>query len=257
MRQAKAKDRPPRRAHARATAGVGISRGGLGPDEQTRALRRLTSRRGATRAGADASQERESRRACAQPLPAAAGRASVQQGRPPLARSTRAAARRAPDARGLPAPDRFPRQRDRLARAGAGRAGARLARDPAADDGPGGQHESRRRRSWRASGDIGRFSSPRKLVSYLGLDPKVRESGNEPARHGRISKAGAAGARHVLGEVAWKVVADAGTAARLLRACPRSSRRRRSPRPRPRASWWCCSGTCSPASRTTPSSAPR
>ena len=54
-------------------------------------------------------------------------------------------------------------------------------------------------------GDIGRFSSPRKLVSYLGLDPKVRESGNEPARHGRISKAGAAEARHVLGEVAWKV----------------------------------------------------
>jgi transposase len=54
-------------------------------------------------------------------------------------------------------------------------------------------------------GEIGRFSSPRKLVSYLGLDPRVRQSGNEPARHGRISKAGAAEARHVLGEVAWKV----------------------------------------------------
>jgi transposase len=54
-------------------------------------------------------------------------------------------------------------------------------------------------------GEIGRFSSPRKLVSYLGLDPKVRQSGNEPARHGRISKAGAAEARHVIGEVAWKV----------------------------------------------------
>src|SRR5262245_37359676 len=51
-------------------------------------------------------------------------------------------------------------------------------------------------------GEIGRFSSPRKLVSYLGLDPRVRQSGNEPARHGRISKAGAAEARHVLGEVA-------------------------------------------------------
>jgi len=25
-----------------------------------------------------------------------------------------------------------------------------------------------------AIGDIGRFSSPRKLVSYLGLDPRVR-----------------------------------------------------------------------------------
>jgi transposase len=43
-------------------------------------------------------------------------------------------------------------------------------------------------------GDVRRFSSPRKLVGYLGLDPRVRRSGNEPARHGRISKAGAAGA---------------------------------------------------------------
>ena len=42
-----------------------------------------------------------------------------------------------------------------------------------------------------AIGDIRRFSSPRKLVSYLGLDPRVRQSGNGPARHGRISKAGA------------------------------------------------------------------
>ncbi len=54
-------------------------------------------------------------------------------------------------------------------------------------------------------GDVGRFSSPRKLVSYLGLDPRVRQSGNEVARHGRISKARAAEARHMLGEVAWKV----------------------------------------------------
>jgi transposase len=54
-------------------------------------------------------------------------------------------------------------------------------------------------------GEIGRFSSPRKLVGYLGLDPRVRQSGNEPARHGHISKAGAAQVRHVLGEVAWKV----------------------------------------------------
>jgi transposase len=37
-----------------------------------------------------------------------------------------------------------------------------------------------------AIGDISRFSSPRQLVAYLGLDPKVRQSGDEPARHGRI-----------------------------------------------------------------------
>jgi len=40
-------------------------------------------------------------------------------------------------------------------------------------------------------GDIRRFPSPRKLVSYLGLDPRVRQSGSGPARHGRISKTGA------------------------------------------------------------------
>jgi transposase len=59
-------------------------------------------------------------------------------------------------------------------------------------------------------GDIGRFSSPRKLVSYLGLDPRVRQSGNEAARHGRISKAGPAETRHMLGEVAWKVARTPG-----------------------------------------------
>ena len=54
-----------------------------------------------------------------------------------------------------------------------------------------------------AIGDISRFSSPRQLVAYLGLDPKVRQSGDEPARHGRISKRGNAQARSVLVEAAW------------------------------------------------------
>ena len=39
-----------------------------------------------------------------------------------------------------------------------------------------------------AIGDIRRFPTSQHLVSYLGLDPKVRQSGSEPARHGRISK---------------------------------------------------------------------
>jgi hypothetical protein len=55
-------------------------------------------------------------------------------------------------------------------------------------------------------GDIGRFSSARKLVSYLGLDPKVRQSGTEPVRYGHISKEGASEARHMLCEAAWVVV---------------------------------------------------
>jgi transposase len=74
-------------------------------------------------------------------------------------------------------------------------------------------------------GDIRRFSSPRKVVSYLGLDPKVRQSGNEAARHGHISKQGAAEARHMLGEVAWKVARTPGP----LRAFFERVRSRRGP----------------------------
>jgi transposase len=61
-----------------------------------------------------------------------------------------------------------------------------------------------------AIGDITRFRSPRQLVAYLGLDPKVRQSGSEPARHGRISKRGDARARHVLVEAAWTATRTAG-----------------------------------------------
>jgi transposase len=55
-------------------------------------------------------------------------------------------------------------------------------------------------------GKISRFENPRQLVSYLGLDPKVRQSGEEPVRYGHISKEGAAEARHMLCEAAWIVV---------------------------------------------------
>ena len=61
-----------------------------------------------------------------------------------------------------------------------------------------------------AIGDIARFRSSRQLVAYLGLDPKVRQSGSEPARHGRISKRGDARARHVLVEAAWTATRTAG-----------------------------------------------
>jgi hypothetical protein len=54
-----------------------------------------------------------------------------------------------------------------------------------------------------AVGDIRRFREPCKLVSYLGLDPKVRQSGIAAARHGRISKQGAAPIRQMLGEAAY------------------------------------------------------
>ena len=74
-------------------------------------------------------------------------------------------------------------------------------------------------------GQIERFSAPRKLVSYLGLDPRVRQSGNAPARHGRISKAGASEARQTLGEAAWRVILTAGP----LRAFFERVRARRGP----------------------------
>ena len=61
-----------------------------------------------------------------------------------------------------------------------------------------------------AIGDIARFASPRQLVAYLGLDPKVRQSGTEPARHGRISKRGDARARFVLVEAAWTATRTTG-----------------------------------------------
>lgn len=51
-------------------------------------------------------------------------------------------------------------------------------------------------------GEIGRFDDPRRLTSYLGLDPTVRQSGSEPAKHGRISKQRSM-ARRMLVEVAW------------------------------------------------------
>ena len=54
-----------------------------------------------------------------------------------------------------------------------------------------------------AIGDITRFASSEKLVSYLGLNPSVRQSGNRPAQHGRITKQGRSHARAMLVEAAW------------------------------------------------------
>jgi transposase len=54
-----------------------------------------------------------------------------------------------------------------------------------------------------AVGDFSRFSSASKLVSYFGLNPKVRQSGDAAPVHGRIAKAGRAQVRGVLVEAAW------------------------------------------------------
>ena len=108
-----------------------------------------------------------------------------------------------------------------------------------------------------AVGDIRRFHEPRKLVSYLGLDPKVRQSGSgagtsrpdlqagrrpgaSDARRGRVRRR-----QHRRARCAPSTSASARAAAVRSRSSPS------------RASSPCCSGTCSRASRTTPSSAPR
>jgi transposase len=61
-----------------------------------------------------------------------------------------------------------------------------------------------------AIGDIRRFPTSRKLVGYLGLDPRVYQSGSTAARGGRISKQGSPQARWALVEAAWSVLQQPG-----------------------------------------------
>jgi transposase len=61
-----------------------------------------------------------------------------------------------------------------------------------------------------AIGDIARFSTAEKLVSYFGLNPCVYQTGAQPARHGRISKRGRSYARAMLVEAAWSAAQSAG-----------------------------------------------
>ena len=61
-----------------------------------------------------------------------------------------------------------------------------------------------------AVGNPNRFLTSRKLVAYLGLDPRVKQSGEGPARSGRISKRGSASARWALVEAAWTAVLQPG-----------------------------------------------
>lgn len=52
-------------------------------------------------------------------------------------------------------------------------------------------------------GDINRFSSSQKLLSYFSLDPRVCHSGLGAAHHRRISKVGRSHPRAMLFEAAW------------------------------------------------------
>jgi transposase len=59
-------------------------------------------------------------------------------------------------------------------------------------------------------GEIGRFPTQRQLVGYLGLDPRVYQSGSAPAASGHISKQGSASTRWALVEAAWSAVRQPG-----------------------------------------------
>jgi len=61
-----------------------------------------------------------------------------------------------------------------------------------------------------AIGDVSRFPTPRHLVGYLGLSPRVHQSGSEPAKHGRISKQGPGEVRGLLVEAAWHAARTTG-----------------------------------------------
>jgi transposase len=85
-----------------------------------------------------------------------------------------------------------------------------------------------------AVGDFKRFDSPDRLVSYLGLNPRVRQSGNRPATYGRITKAGRAQARGMLVEAAFSASRAPGPL-RPSTGASRSAAASRSRPSRPRA----------------------
>jgi transposase len=95
-----------------------------------------------------------------------------------------------------------------------------------------------------AIGDIRRFNSPGKLVSYFGLNPQVRRrSGLVAAHHGRISKVGRSHARATLVEAVF----GRGQGAGPLHAFFVRIRSQTAPSGRGRggwrASWRCFAGT--------------
>ena len=179
------------------------------PDQRTRVLRRRFASRAAG-ALAVAVQERDPRGADAPvegPLPSLG---HVRQGRPPVAawwswscrsRSARRSRRRC--VRSSSSMRRSPRWT------------GSSPNDPAVWRCPASDERARGERRCAATflgaiGDILRFRTSRQLVAYLGLDPKVRQSGSEPARIGHISKQGSPQTRWALVEATHSVVLQPG-----------------------------------------------
>jgi transposase len=88
-----------------------------------------------------------------------------------------------------------------------------------------------------AIGEVTRFRSPDKLVCYFGLNPRVRQSGGNPASHGRITKAGPGHARGMLVEAAWAAAKTPGPLRAFyqrVRSAARHANRRGRHRPQTR-----------------------
>ncbi|TWP54020.1 IS110 family transposase [Lentzea tibetensis] len=71
-----------------------------------------------------------------------------------------------------------------------------------------------------AVGDVDRCASAEKLIAYLGLHPKIRQSGGQPAVHSRITNAGNAHTRGMLVDAAWGVANVSGTLRMWMRSFP-------------------------------------
>jgi len=61
------------------------------------------------------------------------------------------------------------------------------------------------------TGNIHRFSTPKKLLAFAGLDPSVYQSGNFNARRTRMSKRGSRVLRYALMNAAHNVVKNNAT----------------------------------------------
>ncbi len=94
-----------------------------------------------------------------------------------------------------------------------------------------------------AIGDIKRFASARQLVGYLGLDPRVRQSGNAPARHGRITKQGRPPSATYSSKPPGSPSAPPARFARSTNASVRAAAPKSPPWRLP-ANWPACAGVC-------------
>ncbi|MFT3853487.1 MAG: IS110 family transposase [Ilumatobacteraceae bacterium] len=153
------------------------------------------------------------------------------------------------------APAGLPRRRARQGRARHRHRSHRRPDCHPPDDGTRHRRHRRKITVVAAVGDFFRFPTPDRLVAYLGLNPRVRQSSNAPAVHGRITKAGPAQARGMLVEAAFSAARTPGPMRAFIGASATAAACKSPPSLWP-VSWSCCAGTWSPTARIAPSPRP-